>query len=519
MADGDRIDSVKVRMYRHGFGDCFLLLFYSETKLVFSVLIDCGIKWNTKSKSVPISLVIDDLKDALPKDSNQKPLLDVLVVTHEHWDHVAYFHPTRGGNPFEGFDIDQIWLAWTENPQDAEAVAINSRLREATVALGIASELLSDNVNIPNRKHTLHSDSARLSARKQFAGNVGDVFGFYGELAAREESESGIRYRKNGRISTMSEQAMTNVAQAFGNANTSVKYFDPGTMVAGDLLPEGINVYVLGPPRNSLINKSNPSHGQHRQTYLGLDNLALEGFIDALYARHESAGSDGEENFVKLDSASPFSEKLGLDDDKATSSPFFSKYYFEKDEYRRIDEAWLDVAGQFALQLDGAVNNTSLVLAIEIVDSGKVMLFPGDAQVGSWLSWHDYEWKRSANPQLAKDVTIEELLMNTVLYKVSHHGSHNATIKDNGLEMMTHPELVALIPEKEKSYNGILHEPLMDRLEQLCKGRVLVSADVNYPPEKFNEGGDRPAALTEREWHLFIENLSVTKTFVEYTVS
>jgi len=38
-----------------------------------------------------------------------------------------------------------------------------------------------------------------------------------------------------------------------------------------------------------------------------------------------------------------------------------------------------------ALQLDNDTNNTSVALAIEFTDSGKVLLFPADAQVGSWL--------------------------------------------------------------------------------------------------------------------------------------
>jgi hypothetical protein len=48
----------------------------------------------------------------------------------------------------------------------------------------------------------------------------------------------------------------------------------------------------------------------------------------------------------------------------------------------------LGLAGRLALQLDSDTNNTSLVLAFELGKSGRVLLFPGDAQVGNWLSWH-----------------------------------------------------------------------------------------------------------------------------------
>ena len=57
--------------------------------------------------------------------------------------------------------------------------------------------------------------------------------------------------------------------------------------------------------------------------------------------------------------------------------------------WRSIDADWLNVASSLAIQLDKFTNNTSLVIAIERIADGKVLLFPGDAQEGNWLSWHD----------------------------------------------------------------------------------------------------------------------------------
>ena len=115
-------------------------------------------------------------------------------------------------------------------------------------------------------------------------------------------------------------------------------------------------------------------------------------------------------------------------------------------------------------------------------------------------------------------MTLDILLKNTVLYKVGHHGSHNATLKDDGLEKMTHPDLVAMIPEKEGSYNGIPYGPLMKRLMQRCNGRVLVSADANFPPENLLQDHAKPSTLTAGEWAVFLDNLRVEKPYVEYTV-
>jgi hypothetical protein len=236
----------------------------------------------------------------------------------------------------------------------------------------------------------------------------------------------------------------------------------------------------------------------------------MTGFIDAALQLSSS------EEIPAKNVDGPFAHDMGLTVEAAEADPYFKRTYFAKEEsYRRIEHIWLDVVGQFSLQLDSAINNTSLVLAIELEESGKVLLFPGDAQVGSWLSWHEYKWKvRRGNK--VETITAEDLLNKTALYKVSHHGSHNATVKDKGLELMTHPDLVAMIPEKENSYNGILYQPLMDRLQKLCKGRILVSADISFPPE--NLVNNRPAELSAAEWKSFKEDLTVHRLYVEYTV-
>jgi hypothetical protein len=509
----DTVDSVKVRMYRHGFGDCFLISFFHKSKRVRSMLVDCGIKHNTSSDDVPIKDVIDDLKKVLTPTGGDKPVIDVLVATHEHWDHVAFFHPTA--KLFNEFEIGETWLAWTEDPDDQEAKTINSRLREGAAALHVAALHLKSAEAEENARFTgfrLGADIA--AARDIFNVTLDGVLGFYGATvqSKSETSPSGIKYKENGKISVDTEDAMSHIV-ALGKKG-GIRYLKPGTKVDKRVLPSGVNVYVLGPPRSGIINKSKPSSGAAKETYLGIDDSGLSGFIDGLLEMAASANTKSPT--MGTETEGPFGRDAGIPREKALNDPYFKKTYFATEEkYRQIDYAWLDVAGQFALQLDGAINNTSLVLAIELEGSGKVLLFPGDAQVGSWLSWHDHKWKVKRGDK-TETITAKELLKNTVLYKVSHHGSHNATLEANGLELMTHPDLVAMIPEKEKSYNGILYQPLLDRLKQACKGRVLVSKDVNYPPEDFVK--NCPAELSAAEWASFKGNLKVKPLYVEYTV-
>jgi hypothetical protein len=87
--------------------------------------------------------------------------------------------------------------------------------------------------------------------------------------------------------------------------------------------------------------------------------------------------------------------------------------------WRRIDTDWLGVSSDLAIQLDSKTNNSSLVLAFEFVDSGRVLLFAADAQVGNWLSWQKLTWNVDG-----RTVSGPDLLARTVYYKVGHHGSH-----------------------------------------------------------------------------------------------
>jgi beta-lactamase superfamily II metal-dependent hydrolase len=68
-----------------------------------------------------------------------------------------------------------------------------------------------------------------------------------------------------------------------------------------------------------------------------------------------------------------------------------------------------------AAALEDSVNGTSLMLMFNI--NNAYMLFPGDAQWGTWdAAINNPRWR--------------ELLAKTTFYKVGHHGSHNATPTD-----------------------------------------------------------------------------------------
>jgi hypothetical protein len=146
--------------------------------------------------------------------------------------------------------------------------------------------------------------------------------------------------------------------------------------------------------------------------------------------------------------------------------------------WRRIDANWLDSSSALALQLDSATNNTCLVLAFEL-GNGDVLLFAADAQVGNWLSWQNLKWKVDG-----KEVTGPHLLERTIFYKVGHHGSHNATLRELGLEKMSSLKLAFVPVDKKmavkKRWNAMPLNSLMKRLNEKTH-ECVVRIDMDVP--------------------------------------
>jgi len=126
---------VTVRMYRQGHGDCFLLAFPGDHEKAIYVLIDCGLKAGSQIKGIAITEVISDIKKATGG------FIDLVVVTHEHIDHVNGFTALSDGTGSayafdeQEINIGELWLAWTEDPKDTFASSLRRRYNDTLVAL------------------------------------------------------------------------------------------------------------------------------------------------------------------------------------------------------------------------------------------------------------------------------------------------------------------------------------------------------------------------------------------------
>jgi hypothetical protein len=459
---------VTVRMYRTGgIGDCFLLAFRADDGTGRYMLIDCGVHNATKGGADRLRKIARDIRQA----AGQR--LHVLVGTHEHWDHLSGFQYAE--SVFDDMQVDQVWVAWTEDRSDDLANKLREKHAFALQALAMALARLAE------------VDDAWTPAIRR-------VLEFHGEF----DAELGI--------STTAGQ-MEYVDQRV----EAPHYCQPGEPPLRVPEVEDVRIYVLGPPRDEeLLSRSDPSTTDS-EVYERA--VSLEGPMAFYLAAVAGATPDdlSDDQRELWERSRPFDRDrcLPLDDPEGQGQhqTFFQRWYgFGPDEpgtgptWRRIDTDWLAAAGSLALDLDDDTNNGCLVLAIELVGSGKVLLFPADAQVGNWLSWHDLVWFHEQEEGVEM-VSGGDLVRRTVLYKVGHHGSHNATLREKGLELMEQPDLVALLPvyEEQAAKMGtqgwaMPFPPLLERLEQKTQGRIL-RADLGAP--------EKPEALTAEEWDAF----------------
>lgn len=457
-----------VRMYKGLLGDCFLLR-VKQGDSVSHILVDCGILQNVPGDAARMKAVAEDIVAATGGR------LDLLVVTHEHHDHISGFAHASEVFFSDRLKIDNLWMGWTENDDDPQAKALNARFNKVKHALAVAGgrAVALEEAGVPGA-------AAALAGLENFIGPFEAVGG---ALGATERLTGRVIMRK------LKEKVRADGGRPL--------FLEPGSVL--DTPGEArLRAHVLGPPRTEArLFQDLPTRraGESHETYLDQRFAAAD---QLLGLETDRPGGDR-----------PFPPRYALTETEVQAggneaADWLRDRYYGDTSWQRVDTEWLGSASMLALKLDSDTNNTSLALAFETTPGGKVLLFAADAQVGNWLSWHDQTY---GDPPVA----AADLLERTVLYKVGHHASHNATLRDQGLELMRQGELTAMIPVVEevaraqgrKDKDGkptgwnMPYPPLLARLEHLTAGRVI--------------RGDRPLDLSlfppgqAREQDLWVE--------------
>lgn len=444
--------NVNIKMYRlNELGDCFLLRFTTDAA-VSHILIDCGSYWNSDKSKQRLNQIATDIQGQI---NGHK--LNVIIGTHQHNDHLSGFIHAK--KTFENMLPEQVWLSWLDDPGNKRAREIGVDFNNYLTALtGIRKNL--------ERKAFAMADNTRQM-----------LDGF---LHFQGIDMTSLATRTTKKPATLSAEARR-VLQDIGRQPP--QYLSAGEVLDLPGLRKGaVKVYVLGPPK--------------KDEYLYKTEPRKHEAFDARLAMQSSSCLQLAESFEKFNSADSWDkDPFPFNETYRKSSNFkavYNAYYKPADEWRQIEVEWVKQAARLGLWLDTFTNNSSLALAFEIVGTGKVLLFPADAQAGNWRSWQQIKWQKKG-----KDFNWLSLMKNTVLYKVGHHGSVNATLKQ-ALDNMTHDELIALLPVdktdpmiKTAGWN-MPATNLYKELKKRTKNRIIRMDDGISVSAAWKEIGQKP---------------------------
>jgi hypothetical protein len=487
---------VKIRMYRQGHGDCFLLAFRQDDDEPFYLLIDCGMK---KGSTLVHSItdVAQNIHDATGGH------LNLVAITHEHEDHVSGFLSEK--EIFGELTVDKLWLAWTEDPEHDLANQLREKYKDTLLGLVAASERLQ-------------------GARDASDTSVRDVVDSLLEFELSDD-ERGLAARDpdqfKQKIAGRTNKEGILVVKERADARQGTEYLRPHSEPRTLPNVSGVRFFVCGPPEKEARLRDMDPKGEEEFHFAATEERSF------LAAVASAAGVGDEEEAYQ-----PFEPRHRIPAGTAGASEhsqFFDQYYglaasYPEDDdrsWRRIDADWLRSSEAFALRMNNFINNTSLVLAIELPRTKKVLLFVGDAQRGNWVSWAEKGWTAANGLSGDEEVTVADLLRRTVFYKVGHHGSHNATMNKGGLREMAQGEFadqfVAMIPANEKWALAVKPKPWVHPLPAIykallekAKGRVFVmDRDLQEPG---------PQVLSAAKWKKFLGQSVRNDLYYEFTV-
>ena len=333
-----------------------------------NVLIDFGT--TAKPKQPPKNLMMRVAKDIKAKCNDK---LHAVVATHRHKDHISGFKTnkegTATGNIIASCNPDLVVQPWTEDPK-AKRNAISFAAAHKSQSKTFLASL--DN---------MHAISSSILAESKHLGSGlnKNLIGQLKFLAADNEGEKDLSNKSAiDNLNEMAKKRLGNFYVSFG-----------GESGLEQVLP-GVKTHVLGPPTL-------------KEAKRGLS----EAFEDPeFWMLHARAGGPvrGEDAPLFSGFQSSYSNQL---------NPLHTRWFI-----RRLHIVRANQLLEIVRILDGALNNTSLILLFEV--NGKKFLFPGDAQIENW----SYALKDAPEDKRKK---IKALLEDVSLYKVGHHGSRNAT--------------------------------------------------------------------------------------------
>lgn len=366
---------LKVRMYRVGFGDFFLVTVPTSTGDCY-ILIDCGVFKGTTGKG-DIGSIEEAVQDMYETTGGQ---LALVIMTHRHADHIAGF--TRAKELFLKFKASMVWMPYWEQfndaPQDG-ASHLQSDINEA--ALQLAMQFRG------------REDELAQTAINQLWNATGIDFNAAAATGGKKGGSNAV--------------ALDLLKNHLGENGKNVKYYAAGDKAVLPPELEGLSAEILGPPPKD------------SQVFMPLTDLkkGVGQYLDS---------TTSSENGVKA--IHPFRPQWLADPErdypKTDAQGFFLNY---QKVAERVNNAQPDMLAAAAAKIETFLNNQSLVVLFKFAD--KNLLFVGDAQAGNWEHWLYKLDAPVKDPTKAGDLTedSQQILQTIDFYKVGHHGSTNST--------------------------------------------------------------------------------------------
>lgn len=362
---------VRVRMYQVGFGDCFLVSVeydgpLSDGRAERHLLIDFGTSHSpregmARGRMADVAALIE---------AHTGGQLDVLVVSHRHRDHLRGFEVAAGGAIMKRLAPKLVLRSWTEDPE-LSATADGPAAERAPAAAG------ADGADGPAGDGAAGPISA---ASVRYAALIAQAQEHVARLSGLVGLDEDIRTAAEDQLKNADAVALLDELSRDGRGRYLYAGMDAGI---ADVIP-GLAATVLGPPtvdQDQRVAKQRENHPEY--------------WLTALDASLRVAGSAADADTPAPVSLPPGPVRWLVD---------------------RLADQRSHSAARLVRDLDDALNNTSVILLLEVGD--LTLLFPGDAQIENWQ--HTLE-------RLPRDAKLRDRLARVDLYKVGHHGSRNAT--------------------------------------------------------------------------------------------
>ncbi len=367
---------LKVRMYRVGFGDFFLVTVPTGGGDRY-IVIDCGVFKGTTGKG-DIGSIEEAVEDLFKTTSGQ---LALVIMTHRHADHIAGF--SRAAERFKDFKASMVWMPYWEQFNDAPQTSAASSLQADVnrLAMQLAMQFRG------------RTDEAARDALSQLS----DATGF--------EFDAATTGGKTGGGSNA--VALDLLKNHLGDNGKNVRYYAHGD--DPELPPEldGLSAKIYGPPP------------QDAKAFMKMTDLkkGVGQYLDS------TTSSDAGAKAIH-----PFGPHWCNNQHKHYPQEDAQGYPIKYQEIEKlVVDAQPDMLAAAAAKIDTFLNNQSLVVLFTF--AGKNLLFVGDAQAGNWEHWL-YKLDAPINdPTKAGSLTedSQQILQTIDFYKVGHHGSTNAT--------------------------------------------------------------------------------------------